>query len=73
MRYIPYVRASRAGFSSGKHTQSSPQIGGVIMTRSKHKREKRKETTEEFVKRVNQHKEWGKRNGTKRKTGHHHR
>jgi len=43
------------------------------MVRSKPKQEKREETTEEFVKRINQHKEWGKRNGTKRRTGHHHR
>jgi len=43
------------------------------MARSKHKREKREETTEEFVKRINQHKESGKRNGSKRRTGRHHR
>ncbi len=44
------------------------------MVRSKPKREKREETTEEFVKRINQnHKEWGKRNGSKRRTGRHHR
>ena len=43
------------------------------MSRSKHKREKREETTAEFVKRINQHPEWGKRNGTKRRTGYHHR
>jgi hypothetical protein len=43
------------------------------MVRSKHKREKRKETTEEFVKRINQNNESGKRNGSKRRTGHHHR
>jgi hypothetical protein len=43
------------------------------MVKSKAKREKRKETTEEFVKRVNQHKEWSKRNGTKRGSGRHHR
>ena len=42
------------------------------MVRSKPKREKREETTEEFVKRINQHKEWGKHKGTKRRTGHHH-
>ena len=42
------------------------------MARSKHKREKREETTEEFVKRINQHKESGKRNGSKRRTGRHH-
>ena len=35
------------------------------MARSKHKREKREETTDEFVKRINQHKESGKRNGSK--------
>ena len=40
------------------------------MVRSKPKREKREETTEEFVKRINQHR---KRNGSKRRTGHHHR
>ena len=65
--------ASRTGFSSGKHTQSCPLNGGAIMARSKHKREKREETTEEFVKRINQHKESGKRNGSKRRTGRHHR
>ena len=43
------------------------------MARSKHKREKREETTEKFVKRINQHKESGKRNGSKRRTGRHHR
>jgi len=43
------------------------------MVRSKPKREKREETTEEFVKRINQHKGWGKRNGTKRGPGRHHR
>jgi hypothetical protein len=43
------------------------------MVRSKPKQEKREETTEEFVKSINQHKEWGKRKGTKRRTGHHHR
>ena len=43
------------------------------MVKSKNKVEKRKETTEEFVKRINQHAEWGKRNGTKRRTGRHHR
>ena len=43
------------------------------MVRSKQKREKRKETTEEFVKRMNQHSESGKRNGSKRRTGRHHR
>ena len=43
------------------------------MVKSKPKREKREETTEEFVKRINQHKEWGKRNGTKRGPGSHHR
>ncbi len=43
------------------------------MVKPKQKREKPEETTEEFVKRINQHKEWGKRNGTKRRTGRHHR
>ena len=43
------------------------------MVKSKPKREKREETTEEFVKRINQHKGWGKRNGTKRGSGRHHR
>ena len=48
--------------------------GGAIMVKSKTKREKPEETTEEFVKRINQgHKDLGKRNGSKRKTGHHHR
>ena len=40
------------------------------MARSKSKREKRKITIEEFVKRINQ--QDGKRNGLKRHTGHHH-
>jgi hypothetical protein len=43
------------------------------MAKSKQKPEKRKETTAEFVKRINQHNEWGKRNGSKRRTGRHHR
>ena len=43
------------------------------MGKSKQKREKRKETTEEFVKSINQHNEWSKRNGSKRRTGRHHR
>jgi len=43
------------------------------MDKSKSKQEKREETTEEFVKRINQHKEWGKRAGTKRGPGRHHR
>ena len=43
------------------------------MARSKPKREKREETTAEFVKRINQHNEWAKRNGSKRRTGRHHR
>ena len=43
------------------------------MVRSKPKREKREETTEEFVKRINQHTGWGKRKGTRRQTGYHHR
>jgi hypothetical protein len=40
------------------------------MVKSKPKREKLKETTAEFVKRIN--KQGGKYNGLKRKTGHHH-
>lgn len=47
--------------------------GGTIMVKSKPKQEKPEETTEEFVKRINQHNEWGKRNGSKRRTGYHHR
>jgi hypothetical protein len=43
------------------------------MVKSKPKLEKQKETTEEFVKRINQHKEWSKHNGTKKGPGHHHR
>jgi hypothetical protein len=43
------------------------------MDKSKSKQEKREETTEEFVKRINEHKEWRKRNGTKKGPGHHHR
>ena len=49
------------------------------MVRAKPKQEKRKETTreettEEFVKRINQNrKDWDKRNGSRRRTGHHHR
>lgn len=43
------------------------------MARSKHKREKREETTEEFVKRINQHNQGDKRNGRKRGPGRHHR
>ncbi|SVD86002.1 uncharacterized protein METZ01_LOCUS438856 [marine metagenome] len=43
------------------------------MVKSKKKTEKRKETTAEFVKRISEHKEWVKRNGTKRRTGRHHR
>jgi len=65
--------ASRAGFSSGNHTQFCPQNGGAIMVKAKSKQEKREETTEEFVKRINQHKEWDNRNGSKRRTGRHHR
>ena len=42
------------------------------MVRSKPKREKRKETTEEFVKRINQHQQGSKRNGLRRRIGHHH-
>jgi hypothetical protein len=40
------------------------------MVKSKPKREKREETTEEFVKRINQQND--KRNGLRRRTGHHH-
>ena len=47
--------------------------GGSIMVKSKSKREKPEETTEEFVQRINRHNEWGKRNGLKRRTGYHHR
>ena len=43
------------------------------MVKGKSKREKPEETTEEFVKRINQHKEWDNRNGSKRRTGRHHR
>ena len=43
------------------------------MVKPKQKTEKPEETTAEFVKRINQHKEWGKHNGTKRRTGRHHR
>ena len=40
------------------------------MAGSKPKREKREETTEEFVRRINQ--QVGKRNGLRRRTGRHH-
>ena len=43
------------------------------MAKPKQKPKKREETTEEFLKRVNDHKEWGKRNGLKRRHGRHHR
>ena len=43
------------------------------MAKLKQKPKKREETTEEFLKRVNAHKEWGKRNGLKRRHGRHHR
>ena len=44
------------------------------MVKSKPKREKREETTEEFVKRMNQnYKEGSKRNGLRRGPGRHHR
>ena len=43
------------------------------MVKSKKKPEKQEETTAEFVKRISEHKEWSKRNGTKRRTGRHHR
>jgi hypothetical protein len=41
------------------------------MAKSKPKQEKREETTEEFVKRLNQQE--NKRSGLKRRTGQHHR
>ena len=41
------------------------------MVKSKHKREKREETTEEFVKRINQEGA-NKHNGLKKRIGHHH-
>ena len=41
------------------------------MAKSKPKREKREETTEEFVKRINQEGA-NKRNGLKKRIGHHH-
>ena len=40
------------------------------MVRFKPKREKREETTAEFVKRINQ--QGGKPSGLRRRTGHHH-
>ena len=43
------------------------------MVKTKKEREKRKETTAEFVKRLNENKKFGKRNGVKRRTGQHHR
>ena len=43
------------------------------MAKPKQKPKKQGETTSEFLKRVNEHKEWGKRNGLKRRTGRHHR
>ena len=43
------------------------------MVKSKQKPKKREETTAEFVKRISEHKESGKRNGSKRRTGRHHR
>ena len=42
------------------------------MVKSKPKQEKREETTEEFVKRINQNKQGAKRNGVRRRVGHHH-
>ena len=65
--------AGRTQVSSGKYTQSCPQNGGTIMAKSKPKPEKREETTAEFVKRLNENKKSNKRNGLKRRTGHHHR
>ena len=41
------------------------------MVKSKPKREKREETTKEFVKRINQEGA-NKRNGLKKRIGHHH-
>jgi len=59
-------------YTSGKHSQSCPENEGkAIMVRSKPKREKREETTEEFVKRINQ--QGGKPNGLRRRTGRHHK
>jgi hypothetical protein len=66
-------RPGRTGFYSGSHTQSGQQNGEEIMVKPKPKQEKRVETTEEFVKRINQHKEWDKHNGKKRGAGRHHR
>ncbi|PZC41345.1 MAG: hypothetical protein DK303_001547 [Chloroflexi bacterium] len=43
------------------------------MVKSKPKPEKREETTAELVKRLNDNKKSSKRNGIKRRTGHHHR
>jgi hypothetical protein len=43
------------------------------MTKSKTKPEKQKETAAEFVKRINDNRGSDKHNGTKRRTGHHHR
>ena len=43
------------------------------MVKSKKKPEKQEETTAEFVKRLNENKKFDKRNGLKRRTGHHHR
>ena len=47
--------------SHGKHVLAIKLTEQAIMARSKPKKEKREETTEEFVKRVN--KQAGKRNG----------
>lgn len=46
------------------------KMEGTIMIRPKPKREKQEQTIEEFVKRINQ--QGGKRNGLKRRIGHHH-
>ena len=43
------------------------------MVKPKPKQEKKEETTEEFVERINQHKEWEEHNGRKRGAGRHHR
>ena len=42
------------------------------MAKSKSKRDKREETIEEFVKRINQEGD-NKRNGLRRRIGHHHK
>jgi len=65
-------RVGRTGLSNGNYTQCCLQnIREEIMAKSKPKKEKQEETTGEFVKRINQQQE-DKRNGLKRKIGHHH-